>query len=144
MAARFAVPFSLPCAGAAMDLHTICSEDDDPMASFMNRLGLGPIRSGGRDASRRRRVLRFESLEDRALLSFTVDRVGLDSSGDAYTVGQLTGQFNFDPAGSSAGLVNTSVATGIVAKYSPSNTLLWVESFAPASGGTSDGNRNRR
>ena len=107
------------------------------MASFMTRFRLGPIPSGGRDASRRRRLLRFESLEDRALLSFAIDRIALDSSGDAYTVGTLNGQFNFDPAGSTAGVVSASVQTAVVAKYSPSNTLLWVKSFTPGSDGAS-------
>ena len=107
------------------------------MASFMNRLRPGSIASAGRDATRRRKPLQFEPLEERALMSFTVGRMAQDSAGDVYVVGTLNGQFNFDPGGNARGLLNTPVATAVVAEYSVANTLLWVKPFTSSSGGTS-------
>jgi hypothetical protein len=92
----------------------------------------------------RRRRPQFESLEGRALLaldftsaigvgggSFFIGQVALDAAGDTYLTGGFTGQVNFDPSSNPKGILNGGAAgSAFVAKYSPSNALVWVKEFA--------------
>jgi hypothetical protein len=93
--------------------------------------------------SRKRRPV-CESLEGRQLLTFdfssaigiggnalTVGRIATDAAGDTFVTGSFTGKVNFDPSSGSNGQLDAGGTTSaFVAKYSPTNTLVWVKEFA--------------
>jgi hypothetical protein len=111
----------------------------------------GLVDTGRNVAPIRRRRPGLETLEGRQLMTYdfaaafgvggagiTVNRIALDDAGDSFVTGSFTGRVDFDPTpGGTAGanvLDAGSLTSAFVAKYSPSNTLVWVKSFNAATG----------
>jgi hypothetical protein len=71
----------------------------------------------------------------------TIAQLALDAQGNQYITGAFTGDVNFDPNPSDAPhtLHGGSTANAFVAKYSPTNTLLWVKQFQASGADISDG-----
>src|SRR4051794_17012654 len=114
------------------------------MARLMNLFRLGSDRAAYRNASSRRRRFAVETLEGRQMMAadftsafglggqlISIQKVALDSQGNRYEVGSFLGAVSFD-ANSTGGNVLNSGGTinGFVAKYSPTNTLIYVKQFA--------------
>ena len=122
------------------------------MAPLKNSYRPGPIVTTRRVAGSRRHRPAFDSLEGRTLLTlgFTsalglggdnldVGHSAIDSAGDTYVTGDFTGTVNFSSGSGSAVLDAGSLPRTFVAKYSPTNTLLWVKDFAPVGSSVSGG-----
>lgn len=114
------------------------------MFGFDRMLKIGLNRTPRQGARDRRRRFGVETLEGRQLLSidFTsafgvgggvvvVQKIALDTQGNTYVTGAFNNKVSFDP-GSTGGNVLDAGATAdtFVAKYSPTNTLIWVRQFA--------------
>jgi hypothetical protein len=90
------------------------------------------------------RNFRFESLEDRSVLSATfgsalnvggpagdgIFHMAVDSAGNSYVTGSFSGTVDFDLSAVHAGDADVLTARGhddaFVAKYAPDNSLVWV------------------
>jgi hypothetical protein len=102
----------------------------------------------GRSRTHRRRTFRFESLEERSVLSATFGSaltigndfassvatdVVTDAVGNSYVSGMFAGTVDFHPSGALAGDADVLTARGsadaYVAKYAPDNSLIWVQAF---------------
>jgi hypothetical protein len=60
-----------------------------------------------------------------------VSKVAIDSQGDTYATGDFTGKVSFDPGSTGGNVLDAGAKlTAFVAKYSPTNTLLWVKQFS--------------
>jgi hypothetical protein len=126
------------------------------MFESLFRAAAAPRVSTRRRALVRRHRPAFDPLEGRALLAigFTsafgvggtsplVERVAIDTQGNTYITGSFSGKVGFDPNSTGSNVLDAgNLTNAFVAKYSPSNTLVWVKQFAadPATpGSTAEG-----
>jgi hypothetical protein len=101
-------------------------------------------RAGRLRAVDRRRRFSVENLEGRQMMAadFTsafgiggqlvsIQKVALDSQGNRYAVGSFLGTVSFDPNSTGGNVLNSgNTVNAFVAKYSPTNTLIFVKQFA--------------
>src|SRR5947209_1802296 len=120
------------------------------MNRLSNLLRIGPGRTARRGVLDRRRRPGVESLEGRQLLtldfasafgiggnSINVGRIALDAQGDTYATGGFTGKVSFDANSTGGNVLDAGTTpTAFVAKYSPTNSLLWVKEFVPSGAGS--------
>src|SRR3954470_22774635 len=118
------------------------------MSRFTHLLRFGKSRDqiSGR-ATRRHALARrmgVESLEGRQMMAadFTsafglggqlvsIQKVALDSQGNRYAVGSFLGAVSFDANSTGGNVLNSgNTFNAFVAKYSPTNTLIYVKQFA--------------
>ena len=120
----------------------------------INRIwNLGVDRNSRPRPRDRRRRFGVETLEGRQLMAidFTsafgigggvviAQKVALDAQGNSYVTGTFTNKVSFDPGSTGGDVLDAGpTADAFVAKYSPSNSLIWVKQFAddPAVPGSS-------